>query len=49
MKLKDAKNIIQSANAVFTNDLVDLSEYEWNIESPSEYAEVLYATQAKID
>jgi hypothetical protein len=47
MELKDAKNIIQPSNMVYTNELVDLSKYSWNIENPSEYAEVFKATQAK--
>ena len=48
MELKDAKNIIQPSNVVFTDDLVDLSKYERNIETPSEYAEAILATNAKI-
>ena len=49
MELKDAKNIIQPSNVVFTDDLVDLSKYERNIETPSEYAEAILATNAKIE
>lgn len=49
MKLRDAKNIIQPSNVVFKNDLVDLSKYDWNIETPSEYAEAIMATNAKIE
>jgi hypothetical protein len=34
---------------VFKNDLVDMSQYKWNIENNSEYAEVMFSTQAKIE
>ena len=31
------------------NDIVDMEQYKWNIESVSEYAEVMISTQAKIE
>ena len=49
MQLRDAKNITLPSNVVFKNDLVDLSKYDWNIETPSEYAEAIMATNAKIE
>jgi hypothetical protein len=49
MELKDAKNIIQPSHMVFKDDLVDMSEYEWNIENPSQYAEAILATNAQIE
>ncbi len=47
--LRDSKNIIWDSNIVIENDVVDMSQYKWNIESSSEYAEVLLSTQAKIE
>ena len=49
VQLKDSKNIIWDSHMVFKNDLVDMSQYKWNIENNSEYAEVMFSTQAKIE
>ena len=46
MELRDAKNIIQPSNIVFENDLVDTSQYSWNVQSPSEITEAMLATIA---
>ena len=47
--LKDSKNIIWDTNIVIKNNLIDMSQYKWNIENHSEYAEVMISTQAKIE
>jgi Resolvase, N terminal domain len=49
IELRDSKNIIQGNSIVIKNDLVDMKQYEWNIENSSEYAEVMMSTQAKIE
>ncbi len=49
IELRDSKNIIQWNNLVIKNDIVDMKQYEWNIENSSEYAEVMMSTQAKIE
>ena len=49
IQLRDSKNIIQWSNVVIKNDIVDMKQYEWNIENTSEYAEVMMSTQAKIE
>lgn len=49
VQLKDSKNIIWDSKQVVTNELVDMSEYKWNHENISQYAEVMIATQAHIE
>ena len=49
IELRDSKNIIQWNNIVIKNDIIDMKQYEWNIENSSEYAEVMMSTQAKIE
>ena len=49
IELRDSKNIIQSKKPVIENELVDMSQYNWNLENSSEYAEVILSTQAQIE
>jgi len=49
IQLRDSKNIIQWSHIVIKNEDVDMSQYEWNIENSSEYAEVMMSTQARIE
>ncbi len=49
IKLKDCKNIIWDNRTVIENDIIDMSQYQWNIENSSEIAEVMVSTQAKME
>ena len=49
IKLIDTNHIIQWSTLVYENDLVDMSQYSWNKEDSSIYAEVMMATQAEIE
>lgn len=47
--LKDSKHIIWDEKIVMTNSIVDMSEYKWNKENPSEMAEMVFSAQAQIE
>jgi len=48
-ELKDSKNVIWDTSLVFENEHLDMSKYAWNVENPSEYAEAMISTQAKME
>ena len=31
------------------NDTLDMSQYKWNVENPTEMSEMVYSAQAKIE
>jgi DNA invertase Pin-like site-specific DNA recombinase len=49
IKLKDSKNIIWDEKIVIQNDTIDMSQYKWNMENPTEMSEMVYSAQAKIE
>lgn len=49
IKLKDSKNIIWDEKLVVQNDVIDMSQYKWNKENPTEMSEMVYSAQAKIE
>ncbi len=49
IELRDSKNIIQQSKWVMENELIDMDQYAWNIETPSVYTEMMMTTHAQID
>lgn len=49
IELRDSKNVIGDSTAVYENDVIDMRQYEWNIENRSEMAEMVYSAQWKIE
>lgn len=49
IKLIDTHHIIQDSTIVYENEDVDMSQYKWNKENASIYAEVMLSTQAEIE
>lgn len=47
--LKDYKNIIWDATTVIKNSLLDMWQYKWNTENPTEMSEMVHSAQAKIE
>lgn len=45
IELRDSKNVIGDSTAVYENDVIDMRQYEWNIENRSEMAEMVYSAQ----
>lgn len=46
IELRDSKYIIQAKRVVYTNDVVDMTNYNWNIDNPSESSEAVMSTVA---
>lgn len=49
IQLRDSKNVIWDSQIVHENEIVDMSEYKWNVENRSEMAEMVYSAQSKIE
>lgn len=47
--LRDCKNVIWQERMVVEDDIVDMSQYEWNRENPTEINEMFSATNAKTE
>jgi DNA invertase Pin-like site-specific DNA recombinase len=47
--LRDCKNVIWQERIIIEDDIVDMSQYEWNKENPTEINEMFSATNAKTE